>query len=111
MPDGNVEQVRFIVSEAVKQAHALAQTEAKETEAPAIPTILKWIAGIAAVIVAAVILGYFNWLTDTVTQMQVTLARMDERQASQVAAAENRYEDMNRRVTRLEGFHEPESGQ
>ena len=103
MPEnGNSEQIRAIIAEAVKQANALAKTEAQERAV--FPVVLKWVAGIAAVLVGAAVIAYFNWLTGSVNQMQVTLARMDERQSNQIAAADDRYKDMDRRVARLESL-------
>ena len=107
MPDGNSEHIRTIIVEAVKQANELAQAEAGSKT---IPTVLKWLAGIAGVLVGAAVIAYFNWLTGSVNQMQVTLARMDERQASQVLANDNRYEGLDRRVTALESYHREGNG-
>lgn len=42
------------------------------------------------------------WLVTTVSQMQVTLARMDERMASWNSSQESRYVDLERRVSKLE---------
>jgi hypothetical protein len=42
----------------------------------------------------------------TVNEMQVTLARMDERMSGSGAAQGDRDDDQDRRITRLEQFHE-----
>jgi hypothetical protein len=68
-----------------------------------LPPTFKWLAGIGSAIVGAAIIGYFNWLTNTVGSMEVTLARMDERQTSQVTMTDGRYDDLDKRVSRLEG--------
>ena len=67
-----------------------------------IPPPLKW-AGIigGAVMTAAATAGLF-WLVASVSAMQVTLARMDERIASYTSMQETRYVDLERRVTKIE---------
>lgn len=67
-----------------------------------IPAPLKWAGIIAgAVMTTAATAGLF-WLVTTVSQMQVTLARMDERMASWNSSQESRYVDLERRVSKLE---------
>lgn len=98
--DGNAEQIRAIIAEAVKQANLLAHTEMEDKAV--FPMVLKWVAGIVAILVGAAVIAYFNWLTTSVNQMQVTLARMDERQSGEIEATDSRYQELDRRVTRLE---------
>ena len=72
---------------------------------PDMPPPLKWIGAIGALVLGAAVIGYFNWLTGAVNQMQVTMARMDERQQGQIVSAEGRYADLDRRVGVLESYH------
>lgn len=67
-----------------------------------IPPTIRW-AGIiiGGVMTAAATAGLF-WLVATVSEMQVTLARMDERIAGWDSKQENRYLDIEKRVTKLE---------
>ena len=70
-----------------------------------IPGVLKWLAGIAAGVVSAIILGALFWVASSVTEMQQTLARIDERQKAQTEAQDSRFADYDRRITRLERYH------
>lgn len=76
----------------------------------AIPSILKWLAGIAAGVISAIILGALFWVASSVTDMQQTLARIDERQKAQTESLDSRFADQDRRITRLERFHQLEGG-
>ena len=70
-----------------------------------IPGVLKWLAGIAAAVVSAIILSALFWVASSVTDMQQTLARIDERQKAQTESLDSRFADQDRRLTRLERFH------
>jgi hypothetical protein len=76
----------------------------------AIPGVLKWLAGIAAGVISAIILGALFWVASSVTDMQQTLARIDERQKAQTESLDSRFADYDRRITRLEKFHSLEGG-
>lgn len=73
-----------------------------QPQEPKLPSPVKWGAGIIAALMTAATIGYFAWLTNTVASMQVTLARVDERMALQTTAQDSRFEEMNRRITKLE---------
>ena len=106
MPDGNTTQNRVIMESVADTAITRFVEKHPEMKPKAeMPPPLKWIGAIGALVLGAAVVGYFNWLTNAVNQMQVTMARMDERQAGQIAAADGRYDDINRRVTVLEGYH------
>ncbi|KKW93969.1 hypothetical protein [Sphingobium chungbukense] len=66
---------------------------------------LKWLAGLAASVVAVIITGAMFWVASSVTDMQQTLARIDERQKAQTEAQDSRFADYDRRITRLERYH------
>lgn len=83
----------------------LAARIAPEDGEPAIPSVLKWLAGIAAGVISAIILGALFWVASSVTEMQQTLARIDERQKAQTESLDSRFADQDRRITRLERFH------
>lgn len=67
-----------------------------------IPATIRW-AGIiiGGTMTAAATAGLF-WIVTSVNEMQVTLARMDERIGGWISMQENRYVDLERRVSNLE---------
>jgi hypothetical protein len=75
-----------------------------------IPSVLKWLAGIAAAAISAIIVAALFWVASSVTDMQQTLARIDERQKAQTESLDSRFADQDRRITRLERFHSLEGG-
>ncbi len=70
--------------------------------------VLKWIAGIAASATAFIITGALAWVASSVTEMKETLARMDERQKASGEMQESRLGEFDRRITRLERYHQSE---
>lgn len=66
---------------------------------------LKWLAGIAASCAAVIVTGAMFWVASSVTDMQQTLARIDERQKAATEAQDSRFADYDRRITRLERYH------
>ncbi|MGF7152604.1 hypothetical protein [Novosphingobium gossypii] len=72
--------------------------------------VLKWVAGIVAGVIAFLITGALAWVASSVTEMKETLARMDERQKAQSEVLDSRFTDFDRRITRLERYHQSEGG-
>lgn len=70
-----------------------------------IPPPLKWASIIIAGLFTAGTATLAFWLVSTVSEMQVTLARMDERLASQTAVQSDQIKDIDARVTTLENYH------
>ncbi|MGW8201909.1 hypothetical protein ACWGM0_05090 [Sphingomonas bisphenolicum] len=70
------------------------------------PPLLKWTGGIITAIVTAGVIALFLWLVSSVNDMQQTLARMDERQKAQVEGLGSRFDDYDRRIRRLESYHQ-----
>jgi hypothetical protein len=70
-----------------------------------IPAPLKWAAVIVASLMTLGIGAMVLWLVTTLNEMQLTVARIDERQQSQAGDADGRFEEVNRRITRLEAYH------
>jgi hypothetical protein len=91
-----------MIDAAIARFDAIRPPQPKESTVPA---PLKWAGGIAAAVFTAGIAAFFLWLTSTVNDMQVTLARMDERMAGQAGDRDARFADIDRRVTRLEAYH------
>ena len=80
----------------------------REIEGPAkadIPAPLKWAGGIVAALITMGFGAMAVWLVTTVSAMQVTLARMDERQQLQANGQETRFTDIERRLSMLESYH------
>jgi len=107
MPDsGNTEQVR-LVAEQVADAAILrfASRHPEMVKQPAeIPPPLKWAGIILASVLSISASGGFVWLVTTVNEMQVTLARMDERQSGADNAQIARDAEQDRRITKNEGL-------
>jgi hypothetical protein len=98
---GDQAQVHRIVRQV-----AMAYREIDGPLKPDIPAPLKWAGGIVAALFTAGIATLAFWLVTSVSQMQVTLARMDERLGNQADDQQQRFTDIERRVSRLESFHE-----
>lgn len=62
-------------------------------------TLMKWGGGIAATIIAAAIV----WMAATLNSLQITVARMDERQQQDMTG--KRLDAVETRVTTLESYH------
>ena len=87
---------------------AIMRYRAEHLDVPKVemPAPLKWAAAIVAALFVAGIGGTATWLITTVNEMLVTLARMDERQANQTNSQDGRFGELERRIGRLERFHE-----
>lgn len=105
---GNAAQIRLIVEQVVDAAMVRLSTPEPEPKPVEVPAPLKWAGGILAAILSISASGGFIWMVSTVNEMQVTLARMDERQQSQAGDSTGRFEEVNRRITRLEAYHASE---
>ena len=99
---GSAAQIR-VVSEQVAEA-VITKFVAEHPLRTEIPAPLKWAGAIAAAVFTGGTLALVFWLVSSVSQMQVTLARLDERMASG-SVKDSRFEELDRRVTTLEGFH------
>lgn len=97
----NTEQTRVVAEAVARAAIKEFVREHPEFKKAEIPAPLKWAAGIIAALLTAGVAGMFFWLVTTVNDVQLTLARMDERQQSGEAGYE-------RRISRLEAYHEVE---
>jgi hypothetical protein len=110
MPDGprssgDNAQVRLIVEQALDAA--IVRLGAVPSSVPSepkveIPPPLKWAAGIVASLMSLAMGAMVLWLVTTLNEMQLTVARIDERQQSQVGDVDGRFAEVNRRIGRLE---------
>lgn len=107
MPDtnGNAAQTRAIAEQLGDALLTKFAQQHPELRKPEIPPPLKWASGIIATLFVAAVGGMAVWLVTTVNEMQVTLARMDERMGNQSSNQDGRYDDLSRRVGTLEGYH------
>lgn len=96
---GDVAQIRRI-------AEQLAPIYADRPIKPELPAPLKWAAGIIGAIMTAGSLTLAIWLVSTVNQMQVTLARMDERAAMNSQNLTDKFKSLDERLARLEAQKE-----
>lgn len=105
--DGNAAQTRLIAEQVARAVvvEVNAERGPPRRELAEIPPTLKWAGAIAAVLMTVGVGGMASWLVTSVSEMQVTLARMDERMASQNNSQDGRYTDLTRRVDTLEGYH------
>lgn len=106
---GNAAQVRTIADqvaitaadEAIRRFGA--QLAAGQTAAPPkadLPAPLKWIGAIAAAIMTAGSVALFIWVVSTLNELQLTVARIDERQLHDTTG--KRLDQIEERLGRLE---------
>lgn len=111
----NLEQEVFLaqISEAIAEAavtkFAMMHPELNKVKAE-IPPPLKWAAGIISGMFVALSGAMVIWLITTVSDMQVTLARMDERQTVQADSQNDWKNGVETRLTRLEAVAFPKMG-
>lgn len=67
-----------------------------------IPPPLKWAGAIFAGLMTVGVAGLTFWVISTLNTLQLTVARMDERQQSQVSEATGRFQSIDDRLARLE---------
>ncbi len=98
MPDtGNAAQTRVIAEQVADVAITKFAATHPEMGKDGFSNFQKGVVGIATTLLVAAIL----WLVSTVNQMQLTLARLDERIAGG-SVKDSRVDDLDRRVTALE---------
>lgn len=70
-----------------------------------IPPPLKWAAGILAALMTMGISAFCFWMVTTLNEMQITVARIDERQQSSSGDTTGKFQEIDRRIATLESFH------
>jgi hypothetical protein len=116
MPEslGDAAQTRRIVEPAAEAAAELAVAkfvaQHPELHKAEIPAPLKWAGGITAALLATGVGGTAVWGMTTLNEMQVTVARIDERMSASGVAQSDRDDDQDRRIGRLEQYHERGGG-
>ena len=107
---GDAAQIRAIADQVGESAAEIAisqfvsqHPELRQASVTAeIPSPLKWAGMIVTGLFTTGTAALAFWLVSTVSSMQVTLARMDERLAGQNTSQENRVTEIERRVVKLE---------
>lgn len=107
--DGNQAAVRAVAEQvgaaAAKEAIEQFVSQHPELNRPIqaeIPVTLKWAGGIAAAVMTLLMGSACIWLVTTVSEVQVTLARMDERMKAEGPTRETRFATIEARLARLE---------
>jgi hypothetical protein len=98
---GNEAQTRLIAEQVAEAAIVKFNQAHPELQETHIPPPIKWAGGILAAVMTAGVIGMAAWLVTSVSDMQVTLARIDERMVGQ----DTRYDDLDERVRKLESYH------
>lgn len=101
--DGNEAQTAIIgrqIAKATITEFYAEHPELRQRQAELHP-LIKWVVGVVAALGLAAMVGGGTWLVSSVSQMQVTLAVIDERMASG-SVKDARVDDLERRVTNLE---------
>ena len=97
-----------MIAEAVAEATILKVVQEHpelNTKSADIPPPLKWAGGILAALFTAGITGLAFWIVTTLSDVQVTVARMEERMALQDSTQDGRFTEIERRVIQLEAYH------
>lgn len=100
---GNEVQNRMIAEQVATAAVELyAQRNPQPLPKPEIPAPLKWAAGIASAVVTACVVAMAIWMVTTLSQLQQTVTRIDERQRITGDSTSDRLKQIEERLSRLE---------
>jgi hypothetical protein len=99
-------QIRLMGEQIAEMAIQKFRLEHPETQLkPEIPAPLKWAAGIISALFTMGVGAFCLWMVTTLNDMQITVARIDERQQSQSGDSDGKFSDFDRRITQLEAYH------
>lgn len=115
MPEsGNEEQVDRAVDKIADRAIARFVSQHPEvrrgTVVAEIPPPLKWAAIVATSVLTVAASGGLLWMVNSVSEMSVTLARMDERMARYTESGAATDERQDREIRELQAYHRNGSG-
>lgn len=96
--DGNIEQTRVIAKAIARQMIEVYGDPEKVT----VPSPLKWAAGIVAAVMTVGASGLLFWMVTTISSVQLTVVRIDERQAMNTKQWSDRFTSIEQRMDRLE---------
>lgn len=100
---GNDVQIRVIseqIAEAAVRKYALENPP--PVTKPEIPAPLKWIGAIASAVITAGVVACCIWVVSSLSALQQTVTRIDERQLLSGPEVTKRLDKMDERLTRLE---------
>lgn len=102
---GNDAQVRLIIEQVVDAMSVRLKNMTPEPVQPAaaasdleVPAPLKWAAAIVAALFTAATVGMALWVVTTLTGLQETVTRIDERQKLADPQSVQRFEELRRRA-------------
>lgn len=108
---GNETQVRMIADQVAEaaivkfvQQHPMPEPKAE------VPAPLKWAGVIISAVMTAGVVALAIWMVTTLSDLQQTVTRIDERQKLNGDSVTQRLDGLDQRVTRLEGFHQRPMG-
>lgn len=105
---GNETQVRVIAEQIADAAIIKLAAEQRRNQPPPppeIPAPLKWAAAIIGAIMATGTVALCLWIVTTLSDLQQTVTRIDERQKLSGDTVTKRLDDLDGRVTRMEISH------
>lgn len=108
LTDANTQAVRAVAEQVgiIAAKEAIEQFVAQHPElnkiTAEIPAPLKWAATIIGAVLVLVSGSAVLWVVTTISAMQITLARVDERMTMQAPAQETRFVTIEARLTRVE---------
>lgn len=101
---GDAVQTRLIAEQVAEAVILKYEAEHPRPKEAPIPPPLKWAATIIAGLFTAGTATLAFWLVSSVSEMQVTLARMDERMTTG-SVKDSRFDELERRIVKLEAYH------
>ncbi len=102
---GDAAQTRLIIEQAIEATVLKLAVDRAPSEKPEVPPPLRWAAVIIAGLFTTGIATLAFWIVSTLSEMQVTVARIDERQQLQAGDIDGKFQAIEQRVTRLESYH------
>lgn len=103
---GNLAQIRLIAEQIAEAVIVKYATEhPSPPPKPEIPPSLKLAGAVITAFLTAAVIGIGFWIVTTLSEMQVTVARIDERQQSSSGDTTGKFQEIDRRISNLESFH------
>lgn len=99
---GDMAQNRAILEQVAKAVVAEYENEHPQQKEATLPATLKWLGLVAGAIISMGAGAMAIWLVGSVSSMQVTLARMDERLLLQAKGQDSKFDELDRRLTVIE---------
>jgi len=99
---GDAVQTRLVAEQVAKATIKQFTMDHPELVKMEVPPPLKWAATIIAALFTMGAGGLCFWLITTVNEVQLTLARVDERLQNQTSAQGSRFDELDRRVSTIE---------